>query len=125
MKDLQHPLNLSLGDQGDGNVGDKPLLCKIDGARELPRLIGETLNSEDAPFQCCAAGVSLSQTQVATLQGSAAETAVGRKLQGLGVGVEQEHAGGVHLQVRRHLIQDDVEHDAQIQAGGDGHVDAA
>lgn len=49
----------------------------------------------------------------------------GGVFQHLGVRVEKQHVGRVHAQLAHRLIEEDVEGDAHVQAGGDGQVNSA
>ena len=55
--------------------------------------------------------------------GSGAEAAAGGVREGLGVRIEEQHDGGVDVEVGRELVEKDVEDGIQVEARSDDHVD--
>ena len=121
--DFQHALDLALGHQRHGPVGDEPLRPGQFGQRRRHAgRVGEVLG---AAFEDGAAG----RPRVESLRGAgrrrAAVALAGGVFQGHLVRPAQQHGGGVDLELAEDLVQDDPEGERQVEAAGDGPVDLA
>ena len=122
VEDFQHALELALGDERHGAVGAEAFAGQ---ARAAVALLGgaQVGHAQEAAVERDPAGEVLAQPQPRPLDVSRAEAAAVDVFEHMGHLVEQEDGRGVDAQLGDDLVQDDVEDQAQVEAGAGGHVD--
>lgn len=123
MKDFQDALDFPFGNQRDSEIADETFGGQEGDSYKSATGLVQVREMDGVPFQCGDTSIALAQPEFCLLQRRRVESVAGSVFQHQGVRVEQQHVCRVDVQLGGYLIEQDVEGEAQVEAGGDGLVD--
>ena len=122
MKNFKNPEDPPFRNQGDTVVCGIIFIANEIGPIAVQTCIRKIRRGDGPPFEGSTSRQTGPKTYPGTLKFSGIKPTCVTKFQQIGVRVEQKHAGGVDVQLRHHLIQQNVETQPQLEATANRQV---
>ncbi len=115
MEDFKDPFDLTLGDERHAAIGYETFPGDERRPDKIVLLLFQPRSLHTPPFEGDASGIPLPQAHAGSLDGPAPKPAPRRIFERLSVRVQEEDAGGIDVQLARHLGEDDAQGETLVE----------